>query len=380
MDPDIEPVILANSKFSIDLLKVLCQSDADTDVLFSPLSISSALGLVLLGASGETADQMFKGLRFGNMRIMYHFLYEEIYKEGEYKNLEPDQKLKRSLQLVNRLYGDKTVNFYDDYLDHCEEWCFASLRNVDFKNNPEAAREKINSWVENKICDQLKELLDQGDVSKDTSLALISAVYFKKKWVKAFTKKDTGAAMFKDDTLPLGTIPHRQHQLPTEARILEIPYENNRLSMLIILPNNSEDLQKLVDSITYEKILEWTQPDNMILTEVYVEMPSFKLQEKYDLETALMDLGITDVFSDRCDLSGMAPGPLKLSKVVHKCVVEVNEEGTDAEGGGGGVVQTDGKKIQECFIVQSSFLFFIRHNPTKSILFWGRVIPPSPVI
>ncbi len=36
--------------------------------------------------------------------------------------------------------------------------------------------------------DQMKDLLDQGDVSKDTSLALISAVYFKKKWVKAFTK------------------------------------------------------------------------------------------------------------------------------------------------------------------------------------------------
>ncbi|KAF4101803.1 hypothetical protein G5714_016603 [Onychostoma macrolepis] len=260
---------------------------------------------------------MLKALRFGKMRIMYHYLFEELYKEGEYKNLEPGHKMKRSLQLVNRLFGDKTVNFYDDYLDNCEEWCFASLRSVDFKNNPEAAREKINSWVASETDNQLKEFLDQGDVSKDTSLALISAVYFKKKWVKAFTKKGNGAAMFKDDTLPLGTIPHRQYQLPTEAQILEIPYENNHLSMLMILPNNSEDLQKLVDSITYEKIMEWTQLDNMIPTEVNVEMPSFKLQEKYDLEKALKALGITDLFSDKCDLSGMAPVPpkLKLSKV-----------------------------------------------------------------
>ncbi len=56
--------------------------------------------------------------------------------------------------------------------------------------------------------------------------------------------------MFKDDKLPLGTIPHRQYQLPAEARILEIPYENNHLSMLVILPNNSEDLQKVKQSVT----------------------------------------------------------------------------------------------------------------------------------
>ncbi len=133
---------------------------------------------------------------------------------------------------------------------------------------------------------------------------------------------------------------------------------------------------KLVDSITYEKIMEWTQPDNMILTDVNVEMPIFKLQEKYDLEKALTALGITELFSDKCDLSGMAPGPLKLSKVVHKSVVEVNEEGTNAQGGGGGAVRIRRSyKITERFIVQPPFLFFIRHNPTKSIIFWGRFTP-----
>ncbi|KAL0169376.1 hypothetical protein M9458_033972, partial [Cirrhinus mrigala] len=125
----------------------------------------------------------------------------------------------------------------------------------------------------------------------------------------------------------------------------------------------------MIDSITYEKILEWTQLDNMIPTEVNVEMPKFTLKEKYDLEEPLKDLGIEDLFSDKCDLSGMAPGKLKLSKMVHKCVVEVDETGTEAEGGSGGVVQTlQSQKIYESFIVQSPFLFFIRHNSTKSIL------------
>lgn len=382
----MEPVILANSKFSIDLLKVLCKATAG-NVLFSPLSISSALGPVVLGATpakyappNPTADQMYKALHFGKMRIMYHYLYEELYKEGEYKTKDK----KRSLQLVNRLFGEKTVNFYDNFLDECEEWCFASFRTADFKTDPDAARKKINSWVEDKTYDQLKDLLDPGDVSKDTSLALISAVYFKKKWAtsfKLFTNKDKGVGwpmMGKTDNLPLGTIPHRQDQHSSaEAQILEIPYENHHLSMLIILPNKSEDLPKLVDSISYEKIMEWTEPDNMIPTDVNVVMPKFTLQEKYDLEKALKALGIIDLFSDKCDLSGMAPGKLKMSKVVHKSFVEVNEEGTDAQGGSGGVVQTDGNEFSERFAVQSPFLFFIRHNPTKSIVFWGRVISPE---
>ncbi len=124
--------------------------------------------------------------------------------------------------------------------------------------------------------------------------------------------------------------------------------------------------------------MEWTEPDNMLPTDVNIVMPSFTLQERYDLEKALTALGITDLFSDKCDLSGMAPGKLKLSKVVHKYFIEVNEEGTDAEGGGGDkVVQTHmSNNITESFIVKSTFLFFIRHNSTKSILFWGRVTNP----
>ncbi len=147
--------------------------------------------------------------------------------------------------------------------------------------------------------------------------------------------------------------------------------------------------------------MEWTEPDNMLPTDVYVKMPSFTLQEKYDQKKTLTALGITDLFSDKCDLSGMAPGKLKLSETVHECVVDVDEKGTDAEGGsgeddqagsaedvqagsaedvqagsGGRVVQTESKEITESFIVKSPFLFFIRHNSTKSILFWGRVTNP----
>ncbi|CAM4687244.1 unnamed protein product [Leuciscus chuanchicus] len=368
----MEPVIEANTKFSIDLLKALCK-DIKGNVLFSPLSISSALGLVVLGASGETAEQMYTTLRFYHEKIMYHDLYEELYKGGKY----------RSLKLVNRMFGESTLNFYDDFLDMCEEWCYASLRNIDFKTNPVVARALINYWVQDKTENEIKNLLDKGDVTKDTTLVLISAVHFKDKWDKSFaailTNKDkrlNWPMMSRTDTFPLGNI-----SLPTEARILEIPYANKDLSMLIILPNESDGLPKLVESITYENLLEWTKPENMIPTDVTLIMPRFKLQEKYDLKEVLKTLGMTDLFDDdKCDLSGMAPGPLKVPKVVHKSSVEVNVEGTEAAGGSDvdaqGAFLRKKREIEASFVADHPFLFFIRHNPTKSIIFWSRFISP----
>lgn len=156
--------------------------------------------------------------------------------------------------------------------------------------------------------------------------------------------------------------------------VVQVWYYMKQETIIILFFSPSS---KLVESITYEKLQEWTEPDNMFPTEVTVEIPIFKMQEKYDLEEALKALGTTDVFGDKCDLSGMAPGPLKLSKVVHKSFVEVNEKGTEAEGGSGGVMKSFAKsKSPESFVADHPFLFFIRHNLTKSIIFWGRFISP----
>lgn len=139
---------------------------------------------------------------------------------------------------------------------------------------------------------------------------------------------------------------------------------------------------KLVESITYEKLLEWTEPDNMILFKnMDVEIPIFKLQVTYDLKDPLEALGIKDLFSDKCDLSGMGPGPFKNFSGMHLSAVEVDKTGTEIWGGSGGEVKkksfAHSYKSTESFVADHPFLFFIRHNPTKSIIFWGRFNPES---
>uniref|UniRef100_A0A0E9XRP4 Serpin B6 n=1 Tax=Anguilla anguilla TaxID=7936 RepID=A0A0E9XRP4_ANGAN len=90
-------------------------------------------------------------------------------------------------------------------------------------------------------------------------------------------------------------------------------------------------------------------------------------------------MGIEDAFDvSKSDFSGMSPSnELVVSKVVHKAFVEVNEEGTEAAAATAAVMMLRCARPRPItFIADHPFLFFIRHNPAQSILFYGRFCSP----
>ncbi|OCT76358.1 hypothetical protein XELAEV_18031558mg [Xenopus laevis] len=138
------------------------------------------------------------------------------------------------------------------------------------------------------------------------------------------------------------------------------------------------EIQKLEQSLTYEKFLEWTNPENMHKSEVELSLPKFKLEDQYDLKSVLSSMGMPDAFDmNTSDLSGMSGNmDLVLSKVVHKSFVEVNEEGTEAAAATAAVVMLRCARITTRFTCNHPFLFFIMHKQTRSILFFGRFSSP----
>ncbi|KAG7242262.1 hypothetical protein INR49_024033 [Caranx melampygus] len=113
--------------------------------------------------------------------------------------------------------------------------------------------------------------------------------------------------------------------------------------------------------------------------EVQVGLPRFKMEEKYDLKDVLMSMGMVDAFDmSMSDFSGMSPASdLFLSKVVHKAFVEVNEEGTEATAATAVMCWRRGGLRSATFTADHPFLFFIRHNPSMSVLFAGRYCSPE---
>ncbi|XP_073703806.1 leukocyte elastase inhibitor-like [Garra rufa] len=389
----MDPLSAANTQFSLNLFKKISEGDASKNVFYSPISISSALAMVSLGAKGNTAAQMFKVLGFNNpaqpapgqkteeqIHSSFNQLMSELNKPG----------VPYALSLANRLYGDQSYQFVEKFLNDAKRYYEAGLEKVDFIKKSDAARVDINKWVQKNTQEKIKDLLPSGSINALTRLVLVNAIYFKGNWEKKFPMDATGDGQFKlnktqtkpvkmmrqNSKFPMASIPEM------DSQVLELPYVGKNLSMLIILPNEIQDettgLQKLEKALTYEKLMEWTKPEVMHQEEVEVSLPRFKMEQTYDMKSLLIGMEMEDVFDEmKVNLSGMSPNnDLVLTKVIHKAFVEVNEEGTEAAAATGVVVTVLCLRIPQVFNADHPFLFFIRHNPTKNILFYGRYCSP----
>uniref|UniRef100_A0A3B3ZQ02 Serpin domain-containing protein n=1 Tax=Periophthalmus magnuspinnatus TaxID=409849 RepID=A0A3B3ZQ02_9GOBI len=356
----------ANTTFALALYKKLKEElkDINGNIFCSPFSISAALAMVMLGARGNTATQMSECLKPENAKddidASFAQLLSELYKpEALYV-----------LSIANRLVifiNIKLLAVDSMFLEH------------------------INNWVEEQTQGKITDLLPSGVVSASTRLVLVNAIYFKGKWSSQFQEENTTDGEFrlnKTDTKPVKLMMqkakfHFSFIEEVKCKVLEMPYEGNDLSMVIILPKDIEDettgLEMLEQMLTYDKFKEWTGRDTMGFVEVKVRLPRFKMEESYDLKEVLKSMGMVDAFDvARSDFSGMSSAnDLVLSEVRHKAFVEVNEEGTEAAAATGAVINERAAMITETFDGDHPFLFFIRHNPSNSVLFAGRFSSPE---
>ncbi|XP_010883988.3 leukocyte elastase inhibitor-like isoform X1 [Esox lucius] len=408
-------VSVANTNFSLDLFKKITEKKKTGNVFYSPLSISSALAMVSLGARGNTATQMSEVLCLvkadrpkeaypGQLQKVQKYQLPHALKSLHLHKAKDDVHVSFSklmgelnkegapykLSLANRLYGEQSYKFVETFLHDTKKHYNAELEAVDFKSNAETARQNINTWVEKQTADKIKDLLPKGIVDDLTRLVLVNAIYFKGNWEKKFKETSTKDVQFrlnKNESKPVKMM-HQKAKFPltfipeANCQILELPYVGNQLSMLIMLPNEIEDgttgLEKLEKELTYDNFVDWTKPDMMDLVEVQVGLPKFKLEESLDMKETLVSMGMIDAFDhSRSDFSGMSPNnDLVLSKVVHKAFVEVNEEGTEAAAATAAIMMMRCALRTPTFFADHPFLFFIRHNPTQSILFYGRYSSP----
>uniref|UniRef100_M3ZII4 Leukocyte elastase inhibitor n=1 Tax=Xiphophorus maculatus TaxID=8083 RepID=M3ZII4_XIPMA len=380
------PLSKPNTTFSLALLRKLSEDKKTANIFFSPFSISSALAMVMLGARGDTATQISEMmLHVDQDTDDVHTLFAKLLSEIN----KPASQF--ALSVANRLYGEKSYNFLQEFLTQTKTHYDSELEAVDFRTSSEEARVKINNWVEEQTQGKIKDIVAEGEVDDMTRLVLVNAIYFKAAWDEQFFKFDTAEDQFrlnKNTTKPVQMM-FQEDDFPftvigeVNCQILEMPYKGKELSMLIILPKDIEDdttgLEKLEKLLTYEKFMEWTHPDKMKRRKVQVKLPRFKLEETYDLNEVLSSMGMVDAFDQtKCDFSGMSGNKeLVLSKVSHKAFVDVNEEGTEA------AAATFGKIVPCCyrkpsiFTADHPFLFFIRHNPTLTVLFAGRFCCPE---
>uniref|UniRef100_A0A8C6S6N4 Leukocyte elastase inhibitor n=1 Tax=Neogobius melanostomus TaxID=47308 RepID=A0A8C6S6N4_9GOBI len=373
----------SNTAFALELLRTLNQANPEGNIFVSPLSISSALAMVYLGAKGDTAAQMAQALSF-RPGDGVHADFQTL--NGQIK--EPSASY--ILKLANRLYGENTSNFLTEFIESTRKHYQADLKSVDFIGASEECRAEINAWVEEQTENKIQDLLKSGTVTSMTRLALVNAIYFKGNWMNKFDPANTKEMPFHvkgNQTKPVQMMYQMKklyyNYIPDLGlQILGLPYVDEELSMYILLPEEtsagSKGVHKIEEKLTQKNLDEWTAPANMESVDVHVHLPKFKMVEDYELNEPLAKMGMADVFcSAKADLSGMnGEGGLFLSTVAHKAFVEVNEEGTEAAAATAGMVSFCMFR-EEHFTADHPFLFFIKHKATNSVLFLGRFMSPQ---
>ncbi|XP_055964491.1 serpin B6-like [Sorex fumeus] len=368
-----------NGAFALDLLKKLCE-DSPRNVFFSPMSISSALAMVFMGAKGSTAEQMHQALCFSRSKGDIHQGFQSVLSDV---NKTGTQYL---LRTANRLFSASGFEILSSFKESCLKFYHAEMEQLDFAGASEESRQHINSWVAEKTEDKIKNLLAPGAVDSLTALILVNAIYFKGNWEKQFQKENTQEKPFKvskTETKPVQMM-YQKSTFPMTyigdifTQILVLPYAGNELNMIIMLPDENTDLKTVEEALTYEKFAEWTRPDMLDAEEVEVLLPRFKLEESYDLKGVLGALGVRDAFEpSAADFSGMSSRQgLCLSQAVHKAFVEVNEEGTEAAAATAVMMVLRCARIVPRFCADRPFLFFIQHRQTQALLFCGRFAGP----
>ena len=162
------------------------------------------------------------------------------------------------------------------------------------------------------------------------------------------------------------------------CQVLEMPYIGGKMSMVIYLPKEINDLAKLEEQITYDNLEKSFSLLDVSMGKVEVFLPKFKVTQQFDLNGILSKMGAEEMFiPGKADLTGITAEPLFVSKVVHTAFVEMNEEGTEAAAATGILLYTCSMRPKPVFKADHPFLFLIRHNDSGAILFLGRLVRPT---
>ncbi|XP_006087256.1 serpin B5 [Myotis lucifugus] len=362
---------LANSAFAVDLFKKLCEKEPAGNVLFSPICLSTSLSLVQVGAKGDTANEIGQVLHFENVKDVpfgFQTVTSDVNKLSSFY----------SLKLIKRLYVDKSLN---PSTEEGEE-----METVDFKDKLEETKGQINNSIKDLTDGHFENILSNNNVNDQTKILVVNAAYFIGKWMKKFPESETKECPFrvnKTDTKPvqmmnleamfcMGNIDS------INCKVIELPFQNKHLSMLILLPKDVEDestgLEKVEKQLNSETLLQWTNPSTMANTKVKLSIPKFKVEKMIDPKASLENLGLKSTFDESTsDFSGMSETKgVALSNVIHRVCLEISEDGGDS-------IEVPGSRIlqhKDEFRADHPFIYIVRHNKTRNIVFFGKFCSP----
>ncbi|NXM59978.1 A1AT2 antiproteinase, partial [Illadopsis cleaveri] len=369
----------SNADFAFKLYKQIRDESGDKNIFFSPLSVSTAFTMLTLGARSNSLRELYKGLAFN----LTHLGEQEIHEGFKHiLQLLNDSQQEVQLNMGNALFVNNKVELLQTFVDQVKNFYCAEAVSSNFQN-PEAIRE-INKYVETKTHGKFVDLVKSLD--PETVMVLINYIFFKGSWERPFNSHNTRDDDFFLDAKNSVKVQmmhqnkdfnvHRDENL--SCWVVEIPYKGN-VTSLFILPDEGT-MKQVEDALLKETVSTWLR--SLGKRKIYLDLPKFSVSSSYDLKSLFKKMGVTEVFSNQADLSGVAKNlPLTVSKAIHKATVDVRENGTEASA----VTMIEISVLSSMLFTppppqitfNRPFLMMIIHKPTDGVLFLGKIVNPT---
>ncbi len=376
--PSEATVVTGNTEFAFGLYRRLAGQEGN--LALSPYSLSVALAMTYAGARGKTAKQLAYATHLAHPPGQLHQRFSTL--QADLKGVDSV-----TLHIANALWPSDAYPFKADYLSLLKETYQSPITPLDYEQDFRRGRRVINRWVGKQTKGKITNLIEPGVLDTLTKLVLTNAIYFTGNWAVPFDKKLTKRLPFhlsEQQTVKVPMMADKRRLKfyeDHEVQLVELPYEGERLAMVLMLPKKGNTLAKLEQSLNGDLWASWAGSLNPL--QVQLMLPRFEISSAFKLEEQLKKMGVLDAFDRaRADFSGMAEravlekqGNLYISAVIHKAFTKVNEKGTTAAAASAVVMETYSAPAE--FRADRPFLFVIRDTKTGTVLFIGRVSNPK---
>lgn len=350
--------------------------DKTGNTCVSPYSIATVLLFLMLGTRGQSKYQISSA----------------VLKDNQLPDGENFQKFKElntrmlsdinggvELNIATKMFISDRFTLQDDVKTRAKKFFKSDIGHKDFSKAKMAAK-FMNTWIAKNTNHKIKNLISEKWLNSLTVMVLVNAVYFKGEWETKFDPSKTKKQHFFGDKNKVTQVNMMHIKLPVlyttdkDYSAIALPYKGKKFEMVFILPKKIDGLNALEEKSSSELLQHINS--RFIMSAVQISIPKFVIESELDLIKVLPKLGITDIFNDaKSDFSHLIrehTDNMYVSKAVHKVIVELSEEGTEAAAATTVVVQFRSAKPTMSFTADHPFLFYIRNKESGTILFLGR--------
>ncbi|KAM6463321.1 alpha-1-antitrypsin-like [Liasis olivaceus] len=361
------------AQFATELYKILAQKSDNENIIISPCSISILLSLLLLGTKSNTHAEILKGLSFNLTSIQEEEIHQGFH---ELLHLLTHSDNEFKLNIGQGLFLKDDIQPLQTFLDKIKEFYEAEIQATIFQEPKEAAKQ-INDYIEKKTHGKIVELVKE--FVPETVFVLTSYIYFQGNWKIPFDPEFTEEADFFVDQNTTVKVQMMQRMgwfyyyidEQLSCTVVQMEYDGTAISFFV-LPDPGKE-KELDEALSVDTLEKWAY--NLQRHTARVSIPKYDISATYSLKEPLFQLGVTDIFTDHADLSGISEQPLKLSKATHKALLNVDESGTEATGAT--AAEAIPMSVPPDFQFNHPFLMLIFDTKANATLFVAKIKNPT---